>query len=122
GLGVWAAGVSAASGAPRGRVTLLAPPPPPAPPAGTELFKAITGTISAEDPSARFITTVLAGFTDSHFFRQMGIVCYGFSPFLIPAPDFSGVHGNNERIPVEQIGKGTKLLYAIVERLCAAGS
>jgi acetylornithine deacetylase/succinyl-diaminopimelate desuccinylase-like protein len=101
--------------------TLLAFPATESP-AGTDLFKAITGTISAEDPSARFITTVLAGFTDSHFFRQMGIVCYGFSPFLIPAPDFSGVHGNNERIPVEQIGKGTKLLYAIVERLCAAGS
>jgi acetylornithine deacetylase/succinyl-diaminopimelate desuccinylase-like protein len=99
--------------------TLLAFPATESP-ADTDLFKAITGTISSQDPSARFVPTVLAGFTDSHYFRELGIVCYGFSPFLIPGADFNGVHGNNERISVEQVGQGTKLLYAIVERLCRA--
>jgi acetylornithine deacetylase/succinyl-diaminopimelate desuccinylase-like protein len=88
--------------------------------ADTELFKAITGTISSQDPSTRFVPTVLAGFTDSHYFRELGIVCYGFSPFLVPSADFNGVHGNNERISVEQVGQGTKLLYTIVERFCRA--
>ncbi|MCI0489002.1 MAG: M20/M25/M40 family metallo-hydrolase [Blastocatellia bacterium] len=91
-------------------------------PVDTDLYQAITSVIKGEDPSARFVPTVLAGFTDSHFFREMGITSYGFSPFLIPAEDFSGVHGNDERIPVESLREGTKLLYRIVHRLCAAQS
>jgi acetylornithine deacetylase/succinyl-diaminopimelate desuccinylase-like protein len=89
-------------------------------PLDTELFRSIQSVIRAEDPAARFVPTVLAGFTDSHFFRDLGIVCYGFSPFRIPANDFAGVHGNDERIPVESFREGTKLLYRIVHNLCAA--
>lgn len=89
-------------------------------PIDTALYRAITGTITSEDPSARFVNTVLAGFTDSHFFRDLGIVCYGFSPFMIPASDFSGVHGNDERIPVDSFKSGTRLLYRIIRNLCGA--
>jgi acetylornithine deacetylase/succinyl-diaminopimelate desuccinylase-like protein len=88
-------------------------------PIDTDLYKAITGVIRADDASARFVPTVLAGFTDSHFFRELGIVCYGFSPFLIPVSDFSGVHGNDERIQVESMKSGTRLLYRIVRALCS---
>jgi acetylornithine deacetylase/succinyl-diaminopimelate desuccinylase-like protein len=89
-------------------------------PLETELYNAISGVIRSKDPGARFVPTVLAGFTDSHFFRDLGIVCYGFSPFLIPAEDFGGVHGNDERIPVESFRRGTRLLYEIVLSLCGA--
>jgi acetylornithine deacetylase/succinyl-diaminopimelate desuccinylase-like protein len=86
-------------------------------PVDTDLYRAITGVVRAEDPGARFVPTVLAGFTDSHFFRELGIVCYGFSPFLVPVSDFSGVHGNDERIQVESVKNGTRLLYQIVRAL-----
>jgi acetylornithine deacetylase/succinyl-diaminopimelate desuccinylase-like protein len=88
-------------------------------PLDTDLYRAITGVIRSEDRAARFVPTVLAGFTDSHFFRDLGIVCYGFSPFMIPVNDFTGVHGNDERIPVESMKSGTKLLYRIVRALCS---
>jgi len=88
-------------------------------PLDTDLYRAITGVIRSADREARFIPTVLAGFTDSHFFRELGIVCYGFSPFMIPVSDFTGVHGNDERIPVESMKSGTKLLYRIVRALCS---
>jgi acetylornithine deacetylase/succinyl-diaminopimelate desuccinylase-like protein len=88
-------------------------------PLNTELYKAITGVIRAGDPAARFVPTVLAGFTDSHFFRELGIVCYGFSPFLISVGDFTGVHGNDERIRVDSMKDGTRLLYQIVHSLCS---
>lgn len=89
-------------------------------PLETELYRAITDTILAEDRKARFVPTVLAGFTDSHFFRDLGITCYGFSPFLIPGEDASGVHGNNERISVEVVRKGARLHYKIVHALASA--
>ncbi|HLG17987.1 MAG TPA: M20/M25/M40 family metallo-hydrolase [Blastocatellia bacterium] len=101
--------------------TLLAFPASESP-ADTELYQAIIGVSRAESPSARFVPTVLAGFTDSHFFRDLGIICYGFSPFMIPQGDYNGVHGNDERMPVESIRRGTKLMYRIVQSLCAGGA
>ncbi len=89
-------------------------------PLETELYRAISDTILAEDRKAQFVPTVLAGFTDSHFFRDLGITCYGFSPFLIPGEDASGVHGNNERISAETVRKGTRLHYKIVHALAGA--
>lgn len=89
-------------------------------PIDTELHQVITDTIKVGDASARFVHGVLAGFTDSHFFRDRGIVCYGFSPFMIPASDFTGVHGNDERIPAGAYRDGIKLLYNVTRRLCAS--
>ena len=87
-------------------------------PADTDLYRSISSGIRAEDPNALFVPTVLAGFTDSHFFRDLGIVSYGFSPFFIQSQDYSGVHGNDERIPVAAMKEGTQLLYRIVRSFC----
>ncbi len=87
-------------------------------PADTDLYRAISAGILAEDPNAVFVPTVLAGFTDSHFFRDLGIVSYGFSPFFIQSQDYNGVHGNDERIPVAAVREGTQLLYRIVRSFC----
>ena len=54
------------------------------------------------------------GFTDSHFFRDRGIACFGFAPFLIPAADEGGVHGNNERISIVNIRKGATMMVELV--------
>lgn len=86
----------------------------------TDLYRAITGAVREQDPSAYFVPTVLQGFTDSHFFRDLGIICYGFSPFLIAPEDSRGVHGNDERISTEVMRGGTRLLYQVVHRLCVA--
>jgi acetylornithine deacetylase/succinyl-diaminopimelate desuccinylase-like protein len=86
----------------------------------SDLYRSITSVISAQDRSAKFVPTVLAGFTDSHFFRDMGVVCYGFSPFLISSSDYSGVHGNDERIPEQSFRDGLRLFYKIVHNLCGA--
>jgi acetylornithine deacetylase/succinyl-diaminopimelate desuccinylase-like protein len=101
--------------------TLLAFPATESP-IDTELYRAITEARFVEDPSARVVPTVLTGFTDSHFFRDLGIVCYGISPFRIPAVDSGGVHGNDERISIDSLKDGTRLLYDVVEALCAQDS
>jgi acetylornithine deacetylase/succinyl-diaminopimelate desuccinylase-like protein len=76
----------------------------------TPLFRSITHTLTLYDENVRIIPAVSTGFTDSHFFRDIGIVSYGFAPFLYPENENTGVHGNNERIAVENLVGGTRVL------------
>ena len=82
-----------------------------------EVFRAI-GAVSESALKAPVITTVAGGFTDSHFFRDRGITAYGYSPFVFQPEDMRGVHGNNERISIKNLERGTQvltqLLHAVV--------
>ena len=73
----------------------------------TELFRAIEAVTATYFPGTPVIPSVAAGFTDSHFFRDLGIVSYGYSPVLIHPRDRQGIHGNNERISVKNLERGT---------------
>jgi acetylornithine deacetylase/succinyl-diaminopimelate desuccinylase-like protein len=88
-------------------------------PTDNPLYQAIVTVTRRYFPNANVFPQVSTGFTDSHFFRDLGIASYGFAPFLIPADQESGVHGNNERISIENIRRGTAMMLEIVE--AAAG-
>jgi acetylornithine deacetylase/succinyl-diaminopimelate desuccinylase-like protein len=47
---------------------------------------------------APVIPSVLAGFTDSHWFRDLGIASYGFVPWILTEEDQKTVHGIDERV------------------------
>ena len=64
-------------------------------------------------------TPPLAGFTDSHFFRTLGITGYGVSPFPISEADSRGVHGNNERLSLDALTFGVQFMYEVVNRVAA---
>jgi acetylornithine deacetylase/succinyl-diaminopimelate desuccinylase-like protein len=85
----------------------------------TELFRAIVKTSAKHFPGARVIPSVSGGFTDSHFFRDKGIVSYGYSPFVITTAERRGVHGNNERISVQNMEQGTRVMIDLVRELAA---
>ncbi len=82
----------------------------------TELFRAILAMTEANLPGARVVPSVSTGFTDSHFFRDLGIVSYGFAPFMLRPEAHRGVHGNNERISVENMKEATSRMIDLVER------
>ena len=68
----------------------------------------------------RVVPSMSVGFTDSHFFRDLGITSYGFSPMLRDPAKLKpgeGAHGHNERVSVENIERGTRLMLEIIERL-----
>ena len=79
----------------------------------TPLFRAIE-IVAREQHGAQLIPTVAGGFTDSHFFRDLGITSYGYSPFVFAPSEFTGVHGNNERISVENVTEGVVTLYQLL--------
>ena len=82
----------------------------------TTLYREITDLLAERYPGSRSLPWVAGGFTDSHFFRDLGIVSYGFAPFVLPPQDRRGVHGNNERIPVAQLEQGTATYIELVRR------
>jgi acetylornithine deacetylase/succinyl-diaminopimelate desuccinylase-like protein len=88
-------------------------------PVETELFRAIVTATHARDPHALVTTPVLAGFTDSHHFRRLGIVSYGVSPFPLNDAEGRGVHGNDERVSLANLTFGVHLFYDIVARVAA---
>jgi acetylornithine deacetylase/succinyl-diaminopimelate desuccinylase-like protein len=85
----------------------------------TELFRAITAVARARQPDALVTTVMLAGFTDSHYFRRMGIASYGLGPFPLTQSDSRGVHGNDERVSIEALRFGVRFYYDVVSRVAA---
>ena len=80
----------------------------------TSFYRLIEDTLHEYYPGSQIIPGVSTGFTDSHFFRDLGITSYGFGPFVVPPADRRGVHGNNERISVESLKKGTEVMIDLV--------
>ena len=83
----------------------------------TDLYRAIEAVTREYFPGATILPSVATGFTDSHFFRDLGIVSYGVGPSVVPKEDEGGVHGNNERISVENVRRGTRMMLEIVQRV-----
>ncbi len=88
---------------------------PSASPADTELFHALQSV--AEREGGVVAPSVLAGFTDSHYFRERGIPTYGFAPFVLTDAERRTVHGANERISVDNLRAGTERLVALIRAL-----
>ncbi len=85
----------------------------------TPLFDAIRDVCSEVMPEAALLPRVTAGFTDSRTLRRRGVPSYGFVPMLIAPDEQGGMHGNNERVSVENIRLGVEVLYKVVERACS---
>jgi acetylornithine deacetylase/succinyl-diaminopimelate desuccinylase-like protein len=86
----------------------------------TPLYRSIVDVIKRNYPAASIAPAVSTGFTDSHWFRDLGISSYGFAPFVIPSAEEGGVHGNNERISIENIRKGTAMMVELVRAVVSA--
>ena len=81
------------------------------------LYQSIVNVTREMHPGSRVLPSVSTGFTDSHFTRDLGIVSYGFNPIITERGEPSGVHGNDERVPVEAFRRGVTDLRAIIRDL-----
>ncbi|MEE4360777.1 MAG: M20/M25/M40 family metallo-hydrolase [Pseudomonadales bacterium] len=85
----------------------------------TALYAAMESVLTEAVPGARVVPTMAAGFTDSHFFRDLGIPSYGFGTLLLPPSEYAGVHGNDERVNLAAYRDAVRLYHAVVERFVA---
>lgn len=95
--------------------TILQPKTPLESPVDTDLFRAIERAAKERAPDAFVTTPMQTGATDRPTYRKLGIVTYAIDPFLTEqAERQKGVHGNNERLSVANVGFGIKYVYDIL--------
>lgn len=93
------------------RVTVEAIQPAKVPnlsPPDTPLYKALADAIRRREPRAIVVPLVLTGFTDNWVFRRHGVHAYGFAPFVTDEAELYRVHGNDERISLENLRAGVR--------------
>jgi len=89
-------------------------------PINTPLFKVIEETLKQYVPNCLIVPYMSTGGTDSRYFREIGSVCYGFQPIKtdLDWKEFiKMIHGVDERISIENLMFGVKVLYDVVKRM-----
>ncbi|GAA4926250.1 acetylornithine deacetylase/succinyl-diaminopimelate desuccinylase-like protein [Actinomycetospora succinea] len=83
-----------------------------------ELVDVITRAVKDEDPQAHTLPYMMSGGTDAKAFVKLGMRCFGFAPLrLPPGLDFTALfHGIDERVPVDALQFGTRVLERILLR------
>jgi acetylornithine deacetylase/succinyl-diaminopimelate desuccinylase-like protein len=76
------------------------------------LVTAMCAAIIAEDPDGVPVPYLMSGGTDNKALSDLGIIGYGYSPVKLPEDlDFFALfHGVDERIPVEGLVFGVRVL------------
>jgi acetylornithine deacetylase/succinyl-diaminopimelate desuccinylase-like protein len=70
--------------------------------------------VAWQDGHDTAVATMIAGFTDSHYFRAKGLVAYGFVPVELTTAQEHTVHGINERIGVKELGNGIRRMVELL--------
>ena len=86
-------------------------------PLAGELMDAVRQAVETMEPGALITTPMLTGYTDSYYYRAIGIGAYGLSPFRLSEEDARTVHGNDERVTVENLRFGVEFFYRVVEKV-----
>jgi acetylornithine deacetylase/succinyl-diaminopimelate desuccinylase-like protein len=89
----------------------------PPSPFDTELFRAIQRFAAKNDPGCPVVPHLLPGATDSRLLREKGIITYDFCPFRLTEKEMMIIHGNDERIAVENLKFGMKMLVEIIKEV-----
>jgi acetylornithine deacetylase/succinyl-diaminopimelate desuccinylase-like protein len=58
-----------------------------------------------------------SGYSESQRYRTLAVRAYGFTPYLTTEEEGSTKHGDNERIRVDQVRRGPRVLYDVVAKV-----
>ncbi|MBN1880628.1 MAG: M20/M25/M40 family metallo-hydrolase [Deltaproteobacteria bacterium] len=94
--------------------------PPSLSPSDTDTYREIERLIQEMYPNAACVPMINTGFTDSRYFRSLGIDCYGLSTAPLTIEETARVHGKNERISERALLEGIKCLFHLVGGLCGS--
>ena len=80
----------------------------------TTLYRAIAMVAANQEKPGVVVPRMIGGFTDAHWFRELGIVSYGFIPRAVARENARRVHGIDERVRVETLVRSIELTLEIV--------
>ena len=83
------------------------------------LVEAMCNALTVEDSQAIPVPYLMSGGTDNKALSDLGITGYGFSPLRLPTDldFFSLFHGVDERVPIEGLKFGVRVLYEFLENV-----
>jgi acetylornithine deacetylase/succinyl-diaminopimelate desuccinylase-like protein len=88
--------------------------PATASPVESELMRAIDRARARHHPDLVLAPTILTGWTESALMRTLGIQAYGFEPYVLDETEQRRAHGNDERISVDNIRLGARIMEEVV--------
>ena len=89
-------------------------------PPDTELYKALADSLRRRLPGTVVAPQVLVAFTDNWVFRGLGLHGYGWSPFVLDTGEYRRIHGNDERISLENLREGVRAYVELLLAVAAA--
>jgi acetylornithine deacetylase/succinyl-diaminopimelate desuccinylase-like protein len=78
------------------------------------LFEEIRHVSAKYFPGTPVVPHITSGYTENQRYRPLGIIAYGFNPYTATQEEGNTEHGNDERIRVEEVRRGPKLLFDVV--------
>jgi acetylornithine deacetylase/succinyl-diaminopimelate desuccinylase-like protein len=83
-------------------------------PTDTALFAAIRQVSAQYFPRTPVVPHLTSGYTENQRYRPLGIHAYGFNPYVATEEEGNTEHGNNERIRVEELRRGPRVLFDVL--------
>jgi acetylornithine deacetylase/succinyl-diaminopimelate desuccinylase-like protein len=65
-------------------------------------------------PGTPVVPHITSGYTENQRYRPLGIHAYGFNPYTATDEEGNTEHGNDERIRVEEVQRGPRILFDVV--------
>ena len=97
--------------------------PPYSAPLDTEMFRALERVAGRMLPGVPVATPMSAGATDRPYWATAGPICYGVDPWLVELEESRySVHGNDERLSVENIEFGLRFYVEVVMEMAGQRS
>jgi acetylornithine deacetylase/succinyl-diaminopimelate desuccinylase-like protein len=93
--------------------------PATASPVDSDLMRAIDRARARHHPRAVLAPTILTGWTESAMVRPLGIQAYGFEPYVLDEAEQKRQHGNDERISIENVLLGARIMEEVVREVSA---
>ncbi|MFN2636669.1 MAG: M20/M25/M40 family metallo-hydrolase [Gemmatimonadaceae bacterium] len=89
----------------------------PASDPSSPMFDAIADAAHELDPAIAVVPYLSTGVTDSARLRRIGVQAYGVLPFPMAQADEERMHGHDERVPIESLVFGTRLIFGAIQRI-----
>jgi acetylornithine deacetylase/succinyl-diaminopimelate desuccinylase-like protein len=78
------------------------------------LYAAIREVAGKYFPGTPVVPHITSGYTENQRYRPLGMVAYGFNPYTATDEEGNTEHGNDERIRVEEVRRGPRILFDVV--------
>jgi len=84
------------------------------------LFAAIRDVSGRYFPGTPVVPHITSGYTENQRYRPLGMVAYGFDPYTATDEEGNTEHGNDERIRVDEVRRGPRILFDVVAEVAGA--